>query len=294
MSKPTIGFIGLGLMGTAMCENLLDRGYALNTMANRSRTNLEMLVGRGATEMASAKEITAASDIVMLCVDTSASVESRVYGDDGILAGVTAGTVVIDFGTSLPASTKKIGADMAAAGAAYMDAPIGRTPTHARDGLINLMCAGEKATFDKVEPTLKDIGENVFYLGALGAGHAVKLINNYYAQSSANAMAEAFVMADKLGIERQSVYDVMRAGPGGSVMMDLVKAFGVDGDPTALAFSVKNAQKDLGYYDQMTKDLGVESLMVQPALAALTKAIEMGRGETMVSEQVAFFEEYYK
>ena len=102
------------------------------------------------------------------------------YGDDGVIAGLSDGKVVIDFGTSLPSSTNKIGADVAKADGHYLDSPIGRTPAHARDGLINLMCSGEKAAYDKVEPVLKDIGENVFYLGDLGSGHTIKLINNFF------------------------------------------------------------------------------------------------------------------
>ena len=138
MSKPTIGFIGLGLMGRSMCEHMQDEGFSLTIMANRSREAVDAAVARGATEVGSPKEIAEASDITMLCVDTSQSVEGRMYGDDGIIAGLSEGKVVIDFGTSLPSSTLKIGDDVAAAGAYYLDSPIGRTPSHARDGLLAL------------------------------------------------------------------------------------------------------------------------------------------------------------
>ena len=128
MSKPRIGFIGIGLMGSAMCNRLLDRGYALTVLANRSRGNIDPLIERGAGEAGSARELAHASDIVMLCVDTSASVESRMYGDEGVIAGLNEGSVAIDFGTSLPASTLTIGDAVASAGATYLDAPLGRTP----------------------------------------------------------------------------------------------------------------------------------------------------------------------
>ena len=179
MSQPKIGFIGLGLMGFAMVERLLDKGYDLTIVANRSRPNIDAAVARGATEVATAKEMAANSDIIMRCLDTSASVESRVRGDDGIIAGLKSGAVVIDFGTSLPESTRTLGAEVIAAGGQYLDAPLGRTPQHAKDGLLNIMAAGDKATFDSVEPTLKDLGENVFHLGDLGAGHTIKLMNNF-------------------------------------------------------------------------------------------------------------------
>ena len=293
-SKPTIGFIGLGLMGAAMCSRLLDQGYSLGFIVNRSRDAAEKLLARGATEYATAAELAAASDVVMLCVDTSVNVEARVLGPGGVIEGAKAGTTVIDFGTSLPGSTKKLGAALAQNGVAYLDSPIGRTPTHALEGKLNLMCSGDPAAFAAVKPVLEDLSENLFHLGPLGTEHAIKLINNFYAQSAANAMAEAFVMADKLGIERQKIYDVMRAGPGGSGMMDMVKGYGIDGDPSQLAFSVANACKDLGYYDQMASDVGVDSLMVKGALEALKDACDQGRGDTMVGEQVDYFAQRYQ
>ena len=137
MSKPKIGFIGIGLMGAAMCNRLLDQGYELTVVANRSRERVEALVARGASEVKSAREVAEASDVVMLCVDTSVSVESRMYGPEGVIAGLAPGKIVIDFGTSLPASTKKIGAAVAEAGATYLDCPIGRTPSHALQGKLN-------------------------------------------------------------------------------------------------------------------------------------------------------------
>ncbi|MEP3231981.1 MAG: NAD(P)-dependent oxidoreductase [Hyphomicrobiales bacterium] len=289
MSKPAIGFIGLGLMGSAMCDHMLDEGYQLTVIANRSREAVDAAVARGATEVKTSKEIAEASDIIMLCIDTSKSVEGRMYGDDGVIAGLSAGKVVIDFGTSLPASTIKIGADVAKTGATYLDSPIGRTPAHAKDGLLNLMCSGDKAGFDKAESVLNDLGENVFYLGALGSGHTIKLINNFYGMTVANAMAEAFAMADKMGVDGKQLHDVMAAGPLHSGMMDFVKAYAVDNDPSMLAFAIKNAAKDVGYYAQMSKDAGAESLMSQSTLKALNTAKEDGMGDDMVSQMYDFY-----
>jgi 2-hydroxy-3-oxopropionate reductase len=237
--------------------------------------------------VATARDVAAASDIVMFCMDTSASVEGRVYGPDGVLAGVRKGAVVIDFGTSLPASTQKIGADMAAKGATYLDAPLGRTPAHAVDGKLNIMGAGDKAAFDKVEPVLKDLGENVFHLGPLGTGHTIKLINNFFGMTTACAMSEAFAMADVAGIDRQALYSVMSAGPLRSGMMDFVRNYAVDGKQD-LEFSIANASKDVGYYGQMAKDLGLKSRMSGCASGALGEAVAAGEGDKMVSNMVDF------
>jgi 3-hydroxyisobutyrate dehydrogenase-like beta-hydroxyacid dehydrogenase len=285
MTKPTIGFIGLGLMGAAMVERLQAVGYSVVITANRSRPRIDAAVARGAVEVATARDVAAASDVVMFCMDTSASVEARVYGPDGVLEGLRSGAIVVDFGTSLPASTKKIGADIVAKGGAYLDAPLGRTPAHAVDGKLNIMGAGDKAAFDKVEPVLKDLGENVFHLGPLGTGHTIKLINNFFGMTTACAMSEAFAMADVAGIDRQALYSVMSAGPLRSGMMDMVRAYAVEGRQD-LEFSIANASKDVGYYGQMTKDLGLTSRMSGCATNALAEAVADGKGDEMVSAMV--------
>ena len=289
MSTRKIGFIGLGLMGAAMVNRLLDKGYGVTVMANLSRPNVDAAVARGAMEVANAREVAAASDIVMLCMDTSFSVESRMRGPDGVIAGLQDGAVVIDFGTSLPTSTRALGAEVAGAGGSYLDAPLGRTPSHALDGLLNIMAAGDLAAFDRVKPVLDDLGENVFHLGTLGSGHTIKLINNFFGMTVANAMAEAFAMADVAGVDRAQLYDVMSAGPLHSGMMDFVKAYGVDGDPSMLAFAIKNAAKDVGYYNQMASDAGAASQIAPAPLAAMKEAEAQGHGNDMVSQMVDFY-----
>ncbi|MSU88757.1 NAD-binding protein [Rhodobacteraceae bacterium 2CG4] len=286
--RPAIGFIGLGLMGAAMVGRLQDKGYALTVIANRARAAVDKAVDRGASEARTARELAAASDIVMLCVDTSASVEARMLGDDGVIAGLREGAVVIDFGTSLPGSTKALAAQVAQAGGTMLDAPLGRTPAHAVDGKLNVMAAGDRATYDAVKPVLDDLGENVFHLGAVGTGHTIKLINNFFAMTTACAMSEAFAMADRAGIDRASVYQVMAAGPLRSGMMDFVKAHAIDED-IQLAFSVANARKDIGYYVQMADELGAASQMSGAAKNALGLAKATGWGERMVPEMVDWF-----
>lgn len=210
-------------------------------------------------------------------------------GADGIIAGLRPGAVVIDFGTSLPGSSRTLAAEVTAAGGTFLDAPLGRTPQHAVNGLLNIMASGDKVAFDRVEPVLKDLGENVFHLGEIGSGHTIKLINNFFGMTVANAMAEAFAMADVAGVDRASLYDVMAAGPLHSGMMDFVKAYGVDKDPTAIAFAIKNAAKDVGYYAKMAQDAGIDSVMSKGTLTALTEARDQGQGEDMVGQMVDYY-----
>lgn len=293
MSTPKIGFIGLGAMGSAMAQRLLDKGYGLTVLGNTSRTNIDAAVARGAVEAETAKQLAQKSDIVMLCMGTSQNVEDRMEGSDGVIAGLQPFSVVIDFGTSLPASTKALGAKVAAQSGHYLDAPLGRTPAHAVDGKLNIMCSGSEDGFEKAQPVLKDLGENVFYLGALGTGHTVKLINNFFGMTTAAAMAEAFVMADVAGIDRKTLYDVMSAGPLHSGMMDFVKGYGIDEDPSKLEFSIKNACKDLGYYNKMAKGEGIDSVMARSTYSALVTAMAEGHGDKTVSQMVDFFAKRY-
>ena len=289
MSTPKIGFIGLGLMGSAMVGRLQDKGYTLTVLGNRDRTGIDKAVARGATEASTAKEVAEASDIVMLCMGTSDQVEGRMHGEDGVIEGLSAGKVVIDFGTSLPASTISLGKDVAEKDAYMMEAPLGRTPSHDVDGLLNIMASGDREIYDRVKPVLDDLGENVFYLGQLGAGHTIKLMNNFYAMTCANAMSEAFAVCDLMGIERKALYDVLSAGPNGSGMMDFIKGYAVDGDPNQLAFSVRNARKDVGYYEQMLQSMGKDSLMARGAMAATGRAVDDGHGDDLVPQMVDSF-----
>lgn len=287
MTKPIVGFIGLGLMGGNMAECLQSNGFELVVMG-RNKTAVGAAVARGATEVATPKALAEASDIIMLCVTTSDVVESLVYGDDGILAGIKEGAVLIDYGTSIPASTQKIGADIAAKGAGMIDAPLGRTPAHAKDGLLNIMAAGDKETYDKIKPVLDVQGENVFYLGALGAGHTTKLINNFMGMTTVTAMSQAFAAAELAGVDRQQLYDIMSSGPSNSPFMKFCKNYAVDG-VSDLGFSINNANKDLGYFAQMVSDLGSQSLVAEATSKSLQAAVDAGMGDGNVPEIFDYF-----
>ena len=287
MSKPTIGFIGLGLMGSNMVENLQKKGFKPVVM-DLNKDAVAAVVARGATEAKTGAELAAASDIIMLCLTTSAVVEKLVYAEDGILAGIKEGAVLIDFGTSIPASTRKIGADLAKKGAGMVDAALGRTPAHAKDGLLNIMASGDQATFDKVKPILEMQGENVFYLGKLGAGHTTKLINNFIGMTTVTAMSQAFAVAERAGVDRQQLFDIMSTGPSNSPFMHFCKNYAVDG-VSDLGFSINNANKDLGYFLEMVKDLGMRAQIAEGTSANLQAAVDAGLGNGNVPEIFDYF-----
>lgn len=292
-NKPAIGFIGLGLMGSAMVKRLQNLEYSVTVVAHRNRKHIEEAVTRGATEVATPGEVARSSEIIMLCVDTTDAVESIMNGKDGVIENLQTGSMVIDFGTSIPGSTRVLAEMCTEKGASMMDAPLGRTPVQAVDGLLNIMAAGEQSDFDRAKPVLDDLGENVFHVGPIGAGHTLKLINNFFAMTTACAMSEAFAMADLAGLKRETLYDVMSAGPLKSGMMDFIKAGAIDKDPGQLAFFVANGLKDVGYYSKMADDFKVPSFISPSIKNTLGLANSTGWGERLIPEMVDFMAEIF-
>ena len=292
MTSPVIGFIGLGLMGGNMVENLQKKNFKPIVM-DLNPDAVAAVVARGGSEASSAAELAAASDIIMLCLTTSNVVEKVMHGDDGILAGIKEGTVVIDFGTSIPASTRQLGAELAKKGAGMVDAALGRTPAHAKDGLLNIMAAGDQDTFDKVKPILDMQGENVFYMGALGAGHTTKLINNFMGMTTVCAMSQAFAVAESAGVDGQQLFDIMSTGPSTSPFMQFCKNYAVDG-VSDLGFSIANANKDLGYFLEMVEGLGTVSQIGEGTSANLQAAFDAGMGNGNVPEVFDYYRQLKK
>lgn len=271
-----------------MVECLQKNDFELSVI-DLDKTAVATVLARGnATEAQSPKELAESSDIIMLCLTTSAVVENLMYADDGILAGVKEGAVLIDFGTSIPASTRKIGADLAAKGVGMIDAPLGRTPAHAKDGLLNIMAAGDIDTYNKVKPVLDIQGENVFHLGALGAGHTTKLINNFMGMTSVCAMSQAFAIAKMAGVDGQQLFDIMSTGPSNSPFMQFCKNYAVDG-VSDLGFSIANANKDLHYFVEMVGDLGSNTPIAEGTSANLQAAMDADLGNGNVPEIFDYF-----
>ncbi|MFA0411693.1 NAD(P)-dependent oxidoreductase, partial [Vibrio splendidus] len=166
-------------------------------------------------------------------------------------------------------------------GAGMIDAPLGRTPAHAKDGLLNIMAAGDMETFNKVKPVLEEQGENVFHLGALGSGHVTKLVNNFMGMTTVATMSQAFAVAQRAGVDGQQLFDIMSAGPSNSPFMQFCKFYAVDGEEK-LGFSVANANKDLGYFLALCEELGTESLIAQGTATSLQAAVDAGMGNNDV------------
>ena len=153
---------------------------------------------------------------------------------------------------------------------------------------MNIMVAGDKATFDKVKPVLDEQGENVFYLGALGAGHVTKLINNFMGMTTVCTMSQAFAVADRAGVDRKQLYEIMSTGPSNSLFMGFCKNYAVDG-VSDLGFLINNANKDLGYFLKMAEDLSTRSEIAERTSNNLQAAVDAGIGQGNVPEIFDYF-----
>ena len=273
-----IGFIGIGMMGHGMARNLMEKGHGLTVMANRSRERVDDLVARGAAEVRTPAEVARASDILFTCVPTSRDVEALVQGPDGILAGAAPGLIHVDTSTANPVSTMVLAEAYAQKGVRFVDAPLARTPKEAMEGRLNVMVGASEELFAEILPVLKCFAENVFHVGGLGAGHKIKLINNFIAMGHASIAAEAVSAARATGVDLKALYDLVSAGGANSAMFQMVMPYVLEGDGSRMQFAIGNARKDLAYFAAMANEARMTGLMAPAVLQTLTLATALGHG----------------
>ncbi|MFK7853062.1 MAG: NAD(P)-dependent oxidoreductase [Granulosicoccus sp.] len=277
-----VGFIGLGAMGVGMAANIRAAGYPLTVMGHSRREPVERLLGMGATEVKTPAELREHCDIIILCVTTSDAVEEIVNGSDGLLARGNNPFLLIDCGTSRPDSTLALGKTLSEQGCSMMDVPLGKSSAAAEEGTLNMMAGGSEADFNRAKPLLETMSENLFHVGGLGIGHRIKLINNGYSMAVACLAAEAMATARAGGVDLKLVRDVMAAGPNRSDFFEWMMSAAVEGDETKLSFALKNGYKDMGYFDAMAKEVGVDATLPRAAHARLASVVEAGHGEDYV------------
>ena len=281
-----IGFIGAsGLMGHGMARNLLAKGHPLALTVHRRRETVADLMAAGATECATPRALAETSDTVFICVTGSPQVEAVMLGDQGLLAGARPGLVIVDSSTSEPDSTARLRAAAAAAGATFIDAPLGRTPVDAEAGRLNVMVGAEPADFARVEPLLRCFAENVLHVGGPGAGHTIKLLNNFIVQATCNAIAEAFAVGQRAGADLKQLMALMSVGPLNSAVLQIMGRT-LDGDLAGMKFAIDNARKDVRYYTHLAESLGVPAVVGEAVHQSLTLASALGHGAKFVPSLV--------
>jgi 3-hydroxyisobutyrate dehydrogenase len=210
--KPTLGFIGLGLMGTAMSLRLLERGWAVNVW-NLEPERMSPVADAGAIGKASPAEVTRDSDIVLMCVLHTEAVEQCVFGRDGIAMAGSSGKILIDHSTIDPASSRQFAERLQAeTGMKWIDAPVSGGPNAARQGTLTVMAGGDAGSIAAVAAVMSDLAANFTHVGRSGAGQAAKVINQAIVGTTYVLMAEALMLAEATGIDAAKLPQCLAGG----------------------------------------------------------------------------------
>jgi len=266
-----IGFIGLGLIGTPMCLNLVKAKYHVSVW-NRTQSKAEKLVDAGAVSLGSPKEIAENSEVIITCVSDSKDVKDVVLGADGVIEGIDEGKIVIDMSTISPSVTREIAEQINSEKAKMLDAPVSGGVNGAEAGVLSIMVGGDKSVLDSVSPILNELGSKITYCGSNGMGQVTKLSNQIIGMGNLAAMCEAIVFASKAGADPEALINAWSAGAAGSWMVDNLgeKVFKREFEP---GFMVKLAQKDLNLVLDAASQMDV-ALFTTPIISQIFRATQ--------------------
>ena len=273
----TVAVVGLGRMGSAMARALASsRGGDDHHLVlyNRTRDRAEALAGElGARVAATPAAAAAEADVAITMLADRPAVEAVWDGDDGLVAGAREGSVLVDMST-VPPETLVAYADRArSAGAGLLDAPVSGSVSLAQTGKLTIMAGGEAADLERARATLDRIGQRVFHVGDLGAGHAMKLAVNAVIFALNNAVSEALVMAERAGIDAAVAYEVLASGAAGAPYLGYKREAFLDPDATPVAFSLDLAEKDLRLIGELAERLGVPAAQATANRSLIREAI---------------------
>jgi 3-hydroxyisobutyrate dehydrogenase len=258
----TIAFIGLGNMGLPMVANLVKGGYRVHAADVRPEA-VDAAVGQGAAAARTAADATRQAEVVVTMVPNSPEVEAAYLGPGGVLEGARRGQLAIDMSTIDPATTRKVGARLEAAGVRMLDAPVSGGVPGAVAGTLTIMVGGDPAAFAEARPILGVMGKNVVHVGPLGSGEVAKICNNLLAGVSMIAAAEAFTIGIRAGVDPKILHEVIRTSSGACWALEhncpvpgLVPKAASNRD-FAPGFMTDLMAKDLSLARAAARDLGV-------------------------------------
>jgi 2-hydroxy-3-oxopropionate reductase len=220
MSRPTVGFIGLGIMGKPMARNLLAAGYPL-VVANRSPGPVEELASDGARAADTPLAVAQASDVVITMLPDSPQVAEVLEGPDGVLAAGREGQLVIDMSTIDPAVAQRLASAAAQRGVAMLDAPVSGGDVGAREGTLSIMVGGDADAFARARPLFEVVGGTIVHVGASGAGQVVKACNQVLVALTIEAVSEALVLGSSAGVDPAVIIEVLSGGLAANRVMEV-------------------------------------------------------------------------
>ncbi|HET9739181.1 MAG TPA: NAD(P)-dependent oxidoreductase [Solirubrobacteraceae bacterium] len=270
-----VGFIGLGIMGSRQAANLARAGFEL-TVFNRTRERAdEWAAEHGGHVAATPREVGERGDIVITMVVDRAQVEEMLLGEEGAARGAKSGTLFVDMSTIGPAEARRIGAEVAARGHAFVDAPVTGSAPRAADGTLTIMAGGSEEDVARARPALEAMGETIVHVGELGTGQQVKVLSNAVSAANCATLAQALVVGRRAGVDLEALLTVMAGGSANSTMLQLKGKPMLTHDFTPL-FKLEHMLKDVRLCLEEARDAG--AAFPAAALAGELYAAADGRG----------------
>jgi 3-hydroxyisobutyrate dehydrogenase-like beta-hydroxyacid dehydrogenase len=276
-----LGYIGLGAMGGNMADLLMTKGHTV-TGYNRTSAKAEWLVKKGLSLAATPKAVAQASDVIFVMVTNSAADEAVMNGPDGLIAGLSAGKVIVDMSTVSPAISRGLAAKVREKGADMVDAPVSGSIITLQQGKLSVMVGGSKATFDQIKPILDDVGPRVTHVGNNGLALVMKIATNLSLAVQMLAFSEGVLLAEKSGIARETAVDVLTHSVIASPMVVYRGPF-VLKMPAEAWFNVNMMQKDM----LLALELGRQVDVPLPTTAVTNEMLTTARAMGLVEEDFA-------
>ena len=278
--KTRIGWIGTGVMGRSMCGHLMDKGFTA-TVYNRSKEKSEDLIAKGATWADTPQAVAEASDVIFTIVGFPADVREVMLGENGALAGASAGDVLVDMTTSEPSLAEEIYQAAQAKGVQSVDAPVSGGDVGAKEARLSIMIGGDKEVVDALQPCWEAMGKTIVHQGPAGAGQHTKMVNQTLIATMMVGVCEGLLYGYKAGLDLETVMQSVASGAAGSWSLSNLGPRIIDGnfDP---GFFVEHFIKDMGIALAESKrmDLSLPGLALAHALYVALKAQGHGRDGT--------------
>ncbi|MFE1763580.1 2-hydroxy-3-oxopropionate reductase [Streptomyces angustmyceticus] len=269
-NPPKVAWIGLGIMGSPMAENLIKAGYPV-TGYTLETDKLERLAAAGGTAAASIAEAVADADVVITMVPASPQVEAIAYGPDGILAHARPGTLLIDMSSITPQTSIDLARAAADKGVRVLDAPVSGGEAGAVEAVLSIMVGGDQADFDAARPLFDALGKTIVRCGPHGAGQTVKAANQLIVAVNIQACAEAVVFLEKSGVDLDAALDVLNGGLAGSTVLTRKKDNFAQRDFRP-GFRIDLHHKDMGIVTDAARTVGA-ALPVGSLVASLVASL---------------------
>ena len=287
-----LGFIGIGVMGNAICKNLINSGYELN-IYTRTKNKAQEILDMGANYMESPKEVALNSQIIFTMVGYPKDVEEIYYSENGIFYGISSGKIVVDLTTSTPTLAKKIAEDFNAIDVETLDAPVSGGDKGAKNATLTIMVGGCETTFNIVRPIFDVIGKTVVLQGKSGSGQHTKMCNQIALAGNMLGAIELIVYAKHAGLDPNLVIESVNSGSAKSAALDLYASRILDNDYEA-GFYLKHFVKDLSIAINEIKLAGIDLPCLNTAYRVYKLLEDDGLGELGTQALIKYYEGDYE